>query len=295
MNETVEGSAWARFWNRGRWWKAIVLAAGYLALYEAAGFLMAPFLPLIGGPESVSYIVVLFVVPILLGCVILVIFGATVGWLRTLFARQTIRGGGWMWIAIVIVLGFNVLRFATIDYGTAGFGIVAAWLLAGLFIGFAEEVLTRGYVVRIMRDGGHSEIAVALVSGATFALLHSINLFTGQAFVSTALQLLYTFFFGLCMYLALRVTGTIVAPILLHASTDPSIFLQTSYPAETPLATLATLGNIVVVLVGAVLLIVLIITQRRADRTWAVLLVARPLPLLLGRRTLLLRDQVPPG
>jgi len=122
-----------------------------------------------------------------------------------------------------------------------------------------------------MRDGGHSEIAVALVSGATFAVLHSINLFTGQSFVATALQLLYTFFFGICMYLALRVTGTIIAPILLHASTDPSIFLQGSYPADSPLAALGGLGNIVVVVVGVVLLIVFIITQRRADRSAAVL------------------------
>lgn len=269
MNETVRGSGWARFWNRGRWWKALILAVGYLALYEAAGFLMAPFLPLIGGAESVSYIVVLFVVPILLGCLILVGFGASVGWLRTLFARESTRGGGWMWIAVAVVLVFNLLRFATIDYGRAGLGMVAAWLLAGLFIGFAEEVLTRGYVVRIMRDGGHSEIAVALVSGATFALLHSVNLFTGQALAATALQLFYTFFFGICMYLALRVTGTIIAPILLHASTDPSIFLQTSYPADTPLAALGGLGNIVLVLVGAVLLVVFIVTQRRSDHTVA--------------------------
>lgn len=271
VSEIVQGSAWSRFWNTGRWWKALVLAVGYLALYEAAGFLMAPFLPLIGGPESTSYLVVLYVVPIFLGCVILVVFGASVGWLRTLFARQSIRGGGWMWIAIVIVLAFNVLRFATIDYGKAGLGVVAAWLLAGLFIGFAEEVLTRGYVVRIMRDAGHSEIAVALVSGATFALLHSINLFTGQSFVATALQLLYTFFFGICMYLALRVTGTIIAPILLHASTDPSIFLQGSYPADSPLTALGGLGNIAVVVVGVVLLIVFIATQRRTDRSAAVL------------------------
>lgn len=266
MNEVGSSTAWARFWNRGRWWKALILAAGYLVLYEAAGFLMTPFLPVIGGADSVSYIVVLFVVPIALGCLILVIFGATVGWLRTLFARQLIRGRGWMWIAIAVVLLFNVLRFATIDYGRAGFGIVAAWMLAGLFIGFAEEVLTRGYVVRIVRDAGHSEIVVALISGATFALLHSVNLFTGQALAATALQLLYTFFFGICMYLALRVTGTILAPILLHASTDPSIFLQATYPVDSPLAAFGSLGNIVLVIVGVILLLVLIVTQRRSDR-----------------------------
>lgn len=256
-------SAWARFWNRGAWWKAVVLAVAYLALYEAAGFLVTPLLPFASDTASANYILILFAIPIFLGCVILVVFGASVGWLRTLFARERVRGGGWMWIAIVVVLLFNILHFVSIDYGAAGFAWVAAWMLTGLFIGFAEEVLTRGYVVRIIRDSGHSEVTVALISGALFALLHSINLFTGQPLLATLIQLLYTFFFGICMYLALRVTGTIIAPILLHASTDPSIFMQVAYPVASPLAGIANLGNIAVIVVGAILLIVLVVTERR--------------------------------
>ena len=264
--ETAGGSGWARFWNRGRWWKALILVVGYLVLYDAASFSVAPLLSSIGGPSTPSYVVVLLILPIFLGGVILVIFGASVGWLRGLFARQAIGGRGWMWIAIVVVLLFNILRFASIDYGKAGFAWVLSWLLAGLLIGFAEEVLTRGYVVRIMRGAGHSEIAVALVSAALFALLHSVNLFTGQAIGPTLVQIVYTFFFGICMYLALRVTGTLIAPILLHASTDPSIFMQITYPVPGPLATFGGLGNIVVIIVGAVLLVVFIITQTRSDR-----------------------------
>ncbi|GAA2173121.1 hypothetical protein GCM10009846_13790 [Agrococcus versicolor] len=256
--------SWVEFWDRGRWWKALILAVGYLALYESASLLMAPFVPFIGGAESASYVVVLLVVPILMGGLILVGFGASVRWLRSTFARQSIRGGGWMWIAVAVVLLFNVMRFASIDYAAAGFDWVAAWLLAGLLIGFTEELLTRGYVVRIMRSSGRSEIAVGLVSAALFALLHASNLFLGQPLLSTALQILYTFFFGFCMYLALRVTRTIVAPILLHASTDPSIFMQGTYPLTGPLASLAQLGNIVVVLVGVVLLVVFLITERRS-------------------------------
>ena len=266
MDNAVERSGWARFWENGRWWKALILAVAYLAIYEPASFLMAPFLPYIGDAGSASYVTVLIAVPVLIGCLILVGFGASVRWLRGLFARQQVRGSGWMWIAVAVVLAYNLMRFASIDYDAAGFDWVAAWLLAGLFIGFAEEVLTRGYVVRIMRSSGRSEIAVGLVSAALFALLHATNLFTGQAFVATAIQLLYTFFFGFCMYLALRVTGTIIAPILLHASTDPSIFMQSTYPVPGTLGSLASLGNIVLVLVGAVLLVVFIVTERRAGR-----------------------------
>lgn len=197
MNSRVQRSGWAHFWDNGRWWKALILTVGYLALYEPASLLMAPFLPSIGDAGSASYVFVLFVIPILIGGLLLVGFGASVGWLRTLFDRQPIRGRGWMWIAVAVVLLFNLLRFASIDYA-------AAWLLAGLLIGFTEEVLTRGYVVRIVRSSGRSAVAVGLVSATLFDLLHAFNFFTGQPLVSTLLQMFYTFFFGFCMYLAPR-------------------------------------------------------------------------------------------
>ena len=158
-----------------------------------------------------------------------------------------------MWIAIAVVLVFNVLHLLSVDYGEAGLDYVLTWLLAGLFIGFAEEVLTRGYVVRIMRSAGHREIVVALVSAGLFALLHSGNLLGGQPLIATLVQIVYTFFFGILMYLAMRVTRTLLAPVLLHASTDPSIFMHVQYPAEGALGSLANLGNIVVIAVGLVL------------------------------------------
>jgi membrane protease YdiL (CAAX protease family) len=265
METTTDRSGWARFWNTGRWWKALILTVGYLAIYEPASLLMAPVVPYIGDAGSASYVLALIAVPVLIGCIILAGFGGSLRWLRSMFARQSVRGGRWMWIAIVVVLMFNVLRFASIDYGVAGFDWVAKWLLAGLFIGFSEELLTRGYVVRIMRSAGRSEIAVGLVSAALFALLHGFNFFTGQPIVSTVLQMIYTFFFGFCMYLAMRVTRTIIAPILLHASTDPSIFMQGIYPAEGSLSSIAQLGNIVLILVGIVLMVAFIITERRAS------------------------------
>ena len=247
-------SPWKRFWEKGGWWKAVILAAVYYGLYQLLGFIVVPLFPPVE-PNSAAYILIFYALPIFLGGVLLVIFGLSLGWLRELFGRQPIRGSWWMWIAVAVVLLFNILHFATIDYGAAGFDVVAAWLLAGLFIGFAEEVLTRGYVVNLMRKAGHSEIAVATVSAAVFAGLHAGNLFGGQPLLATAIQLLYTFAFGICMYLALRVTGNIIWPILLHATTDPSIFLHAAYPTEGALASLAGLGNPVVILTGLVLLI----------------------------------------
>lgn len=246
-------SGWARFWNRGAWWKAVLLAVAYFAVYQLLSLAVLPLVPFAGASTSPSFVLVFYAIPVALGALVLVVFGASVGWLRPLFARQPLTGKGWMWIAVAVVLVFNVLHLASIDYATAGLDLVFTWLLTGLFIGFAEEVLTRGYVVNIMRAAGYREITVALVSAGTFALLHAGNLLSGQALIPTLFQLVYTFFFGICVYLALRVTGTIIAPILLHASTDPSIFLHTQFPVASTVGSLASVGNIAVIVVGLVL------------------------------------------
>lgn len=246
-------SPWRRFWERGGWWRSLLAVVAYYALYQGGSFLFVPLLAGIDDPAMKVFVGT--ALPIALGGVILVVFALSLGWLRELFGPQPIRGRGWMWIAVAVVLLFNVLRFATVDYAEAGAGMVIAWLVAGLFVGFAEETLTRGFVVNLMRKGGYREVTVALVSAALFAALHSGNLLSGQSPLATLLQLVYTFCFGLCMYLTLRVTGNLIWPILLHATTDPSIFLQTLYPADGPLTVIAAQGNIAVILTGLVLLI----------------------------------------
>ncbi|APH45921.1 CAAX protease family protein [Microbacterium sp. 1.5R] len=250
----VTQSAWRRFWEQGGWWRAVILVVVYFVLYNGLSLLLTPFAAQIEDPQSAAGILVFYAIPVLVGCLLLIGFAASVGWLGEIFRPQPIRGRGWMWIAVAVVLLFNVLHLFAIDYGAAGFEVVATWLLAGLFIGFAEEVLTRGLVVNLLRKAGQRELVVAVISSALFALLHAGNLLTGQSLFATLIQLAYTFAFGICMYLAMRVTGTIVAPILLHASTDPSIFLHTAYPAESAFGSIANLGNIVVIVVGVICL-----------------------------------------
>lgn len=264
MPEHSARSTWQQFWDRGGWWRSLLLVAGYYGLYQLGSFAFLPWLQATSDPAL--QIVVGTALPILLGVVLLLLFAYSMGWLRHLFAKQSVRGAGWMWIAVGIVLVTNALRFATIDYGKAGAGIVAAWLFAGLAIGLAEELLTRGFVVKLMRNAGYREVAVALISSLLFATMHAGNLFSGQSLFATLLQLGYTFAFGVCMYLALRATGSLIWPVLLHASTDPAIFLLGQYPGESSLAKIAELGNIPVILVGIVLIFFVRGSQRDGRR-----------------------------
>ena len=250
-------SGWKRFWERGGFWKALLVVVVYYALYQGLSLvLVGPLYEAIAPEEgSPAFILITTALPIALGGVILVLFAVSIGWLRELFGPQPIRGKGWMWIAVAAVLVFNVIHLITLDYGKAGAGVVAAWLFTGLFIGFAEETLTRGFAVNLLRKAGYREFVVAVLSSLLFAALHSGNLFTtDQGPLATGFQVVYTFFFGICMYLTLRVTGNLIWPILLHASTDPTIFLSVSYPTESTLATIGSQGNPVVIIVGLILM-----------------------------------------
>ncbi len=132
-----------------------------------------------------------------------------------------------MWIAPALVLIPIVIRLVAIDYSAYSSGVLAVAALMGVLVGFSEEVLTRGVAVVLLRRAGYNEWIVALVSSLVFALLHSANLLSGQSILQVGPTIAYTFCFGVLMYLSMRVTGTIVTPIVLHALTDPTTMLAT--------------------------------------------------------------------
>lgn len=264
-------SGWKRFWNRGGWWKALLVTAVYYGVYQLIGLALCAVIPTTddvrGADGSATRVFFDVGLPIAVTGILLVLFAASIGWLRELFAPQTVRGRRWMWVGIAVVLAINVSSLLSLDYAKAGAALVLSWLLTGLFVGFVEEVVTRGFVVNLMRKAGHPEYAVGLVSAAVFAALHIGNVFTSdQGLGVTGLQVVYTFFFGLIMYLALRVTGNLVWPILLHASTDPSLFLHGAYPTSSPLSVVSALSSFLVIGTGVVLLIVFLVSERRRVR-----------------------------
>lgn len=267
--EQQQQSGWKRFWNRGGFWRALLLAAVYLGVYELIGYLLGFVDADIRGDEgSASYIFFAVALPIFITAILLLLFAASVGWLKELFARQSLPGRRWMWTALIVILIINIGAFLSVDVEKAGWSLVLAWLFAGLCVGFVEELVTRGFVVNMMRKAQHREILVVLASAGIFAALHLTNLFTtGQGLGTTLLQVVYTFFFGVCMYLILRVTRTLIAPMLVHASTDPAISLFGAHPSSgNPLILLGAFSTYIVIVTGIILLIALIVSERRRTR-----------------------------
>jgi membrane protease YdiL (CAAX protease family) len=272
---TTDESGWVTFWNRGRWWKAVLAVVVYIALYQLAGLGVGEALGSFIHPENIfaTAASVFFGVGagLIVGAVLLLVFAGSVGWVRALFARQRVSGRWWMWLAPVLVLIPIALRIVGIDYASYATGVVATTFGVGLLVGFTEELLYRGIVVKILRDGGHREWTVAVVSSGLFALSHSVNLLSGQPVLTVALTVVFTFGFGLMMYLVMRVTGSIVWPMALHALTDPTTMLATggidvsTGAAHSPALELAAPFNMVFVV--AALLALLFIRGRPSPAT----------------------------
>jgi len=264
MNATspVTATRWQRLWDRGGFWPAALVCVVYLALYLLASLLIGRTLGDHVNPDSLfadlPSVLIGLTLPLAVGAVLLAVFVGSLGWFRELFARQPLRGRGWMWIAPAVIGAAILLRLFGTDYGAYSAGVVVVTLLSGLLIGLVEELLSRGIAVRLLRRAGHSERSVMLLSSLLFGLLHSSNAFTGQPLGLVLATIAFAFGFGVCMYLTLRVTRSLWAAVLLHGLYDPTLFLasggidQAADGAQNSLLTLAGPANILCVLIAVV-------------------------------------------
>ncbi|AQA25034.1 CAAX protease self-immunity family protein [Rhodococcus sp. MTM3W5.2] len=217
-------------WRRPSVRMALGLIVAYLAFYLLVGRLVSSIFAgqidkdnIVGSAPSILFGMAL---PIAIGAIALLIVTVRLGMIGKIFGPQPIRGRGWMWIGPVLVLAAIIAHLSGTDWSSWTGGRIAAMFVLGACVGFTEELATRGLVVQILRDARHSERFVAVVSSLVFALMHSVNLFSGMELSTVAVTIVYTFGFGMCMYLAMRVTGTIWAAIVLHALTDPTTVLS---------------------------------------------------------------------
>lgn len=231
IEQATPRSGWQRFWDRGGCWRAFLFAVLYIAVYLGLGQLVG----LTGlGPDSGEELLdssgtVFFglLLPILVMSLLLVAFLSTMRWRREVFGPQPVAGRPWMWVAVVLVLVPVVLHLVATDWSSYDVTVILTVFALGLCIGFAEEVLTRGVAVTMLRRAGYGEKAVMVLSSLLFGFLHASNLVSGQNLLTVGTTVVFAFGFGTMMYLSMRVTGSIVPAILLHAATDPTTILAT--------------------------------------------------------------------
>ncbi|OII12667.1 CPBP family intramembrane glutamic endopeptidase [Curtobacterium sp. MCBA15_008] len=279
--DQTHANAWQRFWQRGGWWRAVLLAALYLAVYlglgQLLGLVIRPYIDLDNPYGDVTSVLLGSILPIGLMGLLLLAFAATLGWVPRLFRRRADRAPRWMWIAVVITIVPPILKVFGTDWSRFTPTLVLSILFFGLCVGFAEELLTRGVAVELLERHGYSERAVFVLSSLVFGLIHLQNLLGGGNPLLVFATVGYAMGFGAMMFLALRVSRWLIVPMLLHALTDPTTLmavggLNDAHAVVTggshALVTFASLFNFVYIVFGIVAIFLLPGRRARAlDRT----------------------------
>ena len=167
------------------------------------------------------------VLSMVVGAGYLIAVTTLLGWWKSAIHEPRKVGSRWMWIIPALLFLGAIANLAGTKWGEIdGVASYALWLAIGtLFVGFNEELLTRGLAIVGGRGSMH-EKWVWVFSGAIFGLLHAPNAFFGQSAASTVQQVFFAFGVGLMYYVTRRLTGTLIFTMGLHAIWDYSVFIQ---------------------------------------------------------------------
>ncbi|MFG2313000.1 CPBP family intramembrane glutamic endopeptidase [Streptomyces sp. NPDC048566] len=161
------------------------------------------------------------------------------------------------WVPILMLIGAVInIDFPNLTQQSAS--LTGCLVLLVMLVGVGEELMFRGIGVQVFKRAGLSEAKIALWTSVVFGLAHLSNALDEGA--RAILQALIVSTSGYFLYLCLRVAGTILLPMLVHACWD--FGLLSSQIGSDP-AFYA--GSSAVILVQVALIIVLLIRRRHIE------------------------------
>jgi membrane protease YdiL (CAAX protease family) len=197
------------------------------------------------------------------GTIFLVAFLVWARWDHVFKDWTRMRMGFWLWLPAGLMLVVIGLQLAGVDWGKFT-GAHLMWILvAGVLVGFAEETLFRGIILRALREGGRSEGFAVLTSSLWFGWFHLTNLIVNEPVGAVIQQCVIASMAGIGLYLWRRGTGTLVGGMVIHALWDMSGFLLAAHIIDGSL--LPQLGSTVGYLAYLVMVVALVVIWRRRD------------------------------
>ncbi|MDN5316308.1 MAG: protease family protein [Thermoanaerobacterium sp.] len=128
-------------------------------------------------------------------------------------------------ILVLTILNGTPLFDGTLIIDTSKHGLIILYILLNLSVGFWEEILCRGTTLTVMlQKWGHTKKGIYLsviASSLLFGLLHITNFIAGRStFLTTAVQITYSTFFGVFFSACLLRNNSIWPAIITHAIFD---------------------------------------------------------------------------
>lgn len=163
-------------------------------------------------------------IPLAAGAVFLV---AVLAWLRWdhVFGDPGRLPMSWLlWAPVVLMALGAVIRLFGVP-GDIPFDLIGVIIACGILVGFTEETLFRGILLRALRAGERPEVQIALIVSLAFGLFHLTNLGVGSPVAAVIVQVVIASISGFVLYLARRAFGLLLAGMVLHGIWDMSTFL----------------------------------------------------------------------
>ena len=135
--------------------------------------------------------------------------------------------------AIILAIGI-VSNLAAAKFDNTTGQMIGYILIGTALVGYCEEILFRGLLLRGARGSNLSELKVMLVVAFSFGLFHGVNFFLGQNIVSTLQQVVFAAFIGAVFYMIFRKSGLLIVPMILHGLWDFSVFTRGATLGSNP-------------------------------------------------------------
>lgn len=213
---------------RRAWVGLVVLALYVLGAAGASSALVAIVQPTDDDAEfALSHLPIL---PVLIALAL--VFAWRSGWWRDVWTTPRAVGGRprrwWMLSIPVLLLMLPIPGLIGVPWPERAPVLVLSLAIGTVMVGIGEELVVRG-ILRTSIRAHHGELVTAVSTSLLFGLAHTVgDVVHGIPIAIIAFQVAFLSMNGLLYYAAFRATGTLIVPIVLHALTDFSLYVQAS-------------------------------------------------------------------
>lgn len=165
------------------------------------------------------------VIPLIGGSLVLIVFLLWARWDFVFTDPQRLPMPRLLNVLLVLYILVIITQFAIAGWSRITLDWLLAAAAAGILVGFAEETLFRGIVLRSLRTHDRPEAWVLVISSLWFGFMHLSNVANGFSLGSALLQSLFATMSGVIFYLFRRTRGLLVFAMVAHGLFDMSKFL----------------------------------------------------------------------
>jgi len=177
--------------------------------------------------QSVETITRFALFPIGGGAVLLALFAIYSGWWPDLWQdKYKLDKPAWLSLFATIMIIGIVLNFASGNFFSNSITYILVAAVAMACVGFSEEILFRGIVLRGARGSGYSETKVMLIVAVAFGTWHLANIVLGSPVLAVLFQVIQASIVGGAFYMIFRKSGLLLVPMILHAFHDFALFTK---------------------------------------------------------------------